>query len=220
MKTNISLKIVLAVLFIAIAINPAFAGSKFGPRIPTAYVVTSGIGQSDDGIPPDPYETFSYDLALLDAGIEDFNVVYYTSVLPPESYSVPREIAERYYHHGAVLEAIMAKAGGVKGETIVAGVGRVWALNKDGKPVGGYAAEYERIYNCEYDETKARKEAEAQIAKSLNHELKIRNLTLDKTKPMDFEVAYLKITKNYGMAIAVLCFLDFIYPDPLPLPGK
>ena len=64
----------------------AQAQERFGPRIPTAYVAVTGVGQSDQGIPPDPYETFSYDLALRDAGIENFNVVYYTSVLPPEAH--------------------------------------------------------------------------------------------------------------------------------------
>ena len=69
----------------------AYAGAEFGPRIPTDYFVTVGTGESDEGIPPDPYETFSYDLALLEAGIENFNVVYYTSVLPPESREVSLE---------------------------------------------------------------------------------------------------------------------------------
>ncbi|MBU1910697.1 MAG: pyruvoyl-dependent arginine decarboxylase, partial [Verrucomicrobia bacterium] len=63
-------------------------------------------------MPPDPYEPFPYDLALADAGIENFNVVYYTSVLPPESYEVPMAEAKKAFHHGAVLKSIMAKAAG------------------------------------------------------------------------------------------------------------
>ena len=34
-----------------------------------------GAGQSDDRIPPQPFETFCYDSALLEAKIETFNVV-------------------------------------------------------------------------------------------------------------------------------------------------
>lgn len=37
----------------------------------------------------DPWETGSYDLALEEAKIEDFNVVAYTSVIPAGKYSSP-----------------------------------------------------------------------------------------------------------------------------------
>ena len=37
----------------------------------------------------DPWETGSYDLALEEARIEDFNIVAYTSVVPPEATEVP-----------------------------------------------------------------------------------------------------------------------------------
>ena len=55
-----------------------------GVRYPTFAFITSGSGQSDDGIPPQPFETFCYDSALLEARIENFNIVPYTSVLPKE----------------------------------------------------------------------------------------------------------------------------------------
>ena len=55
-----------------------------GVRFPTFAFITGGSGQSDDGIPPQPFETFCYDSALLQARIENFNIVPYTSVLPKE----------------------------------------------------------------------------------------------------------------------------------------
>ncbi|WP_250645583.1 pyruvoyl-dependent arginine decarboxylase [Salidesulfovibrio onnuriiensis] len=204
---------VIGILMIAVC---ARAQENFGPRIPTAYFAVTGVGQSDDGIPPDPYETFSYDLALLDAGIENFNVVYYTSVLPPESYEVPFEKAKPYIRHGSVLETIMAKAGGVKGDTVATGVGRVWAVDKDGKYIGGFAAEYERIYSGEtVDKDKAYADAKAQLTKSLNHELSIRGLK--QKGDMTFDITSLQITKNYGIALSALGFVGFIYPEPFPL---
>ena len=194
----------------------AAAETLTGPRIPTAYFATTGTGQSDDGIPPDPYETFSYDLALLAAGIEDFNVMYYTSVIPPESYEVPlTDELKRHFRHGSILETIMAKAGGVKGETVVAAVGRVWAVDSGGNPVGGYAAEYEFVYAAEIDRAMAEKHAKAHIDKSLDHELKIRNLTRSGERKYNIAVTY--ITQHYGMALAALCFLNFEYPEPLPV---
>lgn len=196
--------------------STTFAGSQFGPRIPTAYVVTSGVGQSDDGIPPDPYETFSYDLALKQAGIEDFNVMYYTSVLPPEAHEVPIDKVKQHFHHGAVLEAIMSKSEGYKGDTLVAGVGRVWAVNAKGEPIGGYAAEYTRKYaGKKVDAIQAGRDARQMLTKSLKHELTIRGLT--QTGEMKFEIASIHVEKKYGIALAALGFLNFIYPDPIPV---
>ena len=208
-------KMLIAVFAVAVILaSQAFAVSGSGPRIPTAYIATTGTGQSDDGIPPDPYETFSYDIALRQAGIENFNVVYYTSVLPPESYQVPMESAKKYFHHGSVLETIMAKAGGVKGDTVAAGIGRVWALDAGGKAIGGFAAEYERVYNRKTVNAKtAQSDAVAALKKSLNHELLIRGLK--QTGEMKFDTTSLYINKKYGMALAALGFLNFIYPDPL-----
>lgn len=210
----------IACLMLACALlAPAFsalAGSDFGPRIPTAYFVTSGAGQSDQGIPPDPYETFSYDLALREAGIENFNVVYYTSVLPPESYEVPLAEARKFFRHGSVLESIMAKAGGKKGDTVAAGVGRVWALGASGTFIGGFAAEYERVYQGrKVSKEQALADAKKQLTASLQHELDIRGLK--QKGEMTFEVASLTIEKNYGMVLAALGFVNFIYADPFPL---
>ena len=205
--------LIYAVLFI---LSPAFAESRFGPRIPTTYFVTTGTGESDQGIPPDPYETFSYDLALLEAGIENFNVVYYTSVLPPESKEVPIESVKDSFHHGAVLETILAKAGGKKGDTVAAGIGRVWAVDAQGKYIGGFAAEYERVYNHQnIDSETAKKDGVKQLTKSLNHELSIRGLT--QKGDMVFKVTSMNIKKNYGIALAALGFVNFIYPDQLPV---
>lgn len=216
MRNRLFFGFTLMALSLALA-APATA-QNFGPRIPTAYFATTGTGQSDQGIEPDPYETFSYDLALQDAGIENFNVVYYTSVLPPESYEVPLEKVKPFIHHGSVLETIMAKAGGVKGQTVAAGVGRVWAKNSKGVEIGGFAAEYEYIYkDGGISEKQARENARAQLTRSLNHELDIRGLT--QSRPMTFEVAVLRITKKYGMALAALGFVGFIYPEPFDLPA-
>ena len=194
--------------------------TTFGVRVPTAYVATTGTGQSDEGIEPDPYETFSYDLALQQAGIENFNVVYYTSVLPPEAYEIPLAEAEKYFHHGAVLESIMAKAGGRKGDTVAAGVGRIWARDPvTGKEIGGFAAEYEFIYAGKHvSAQQAETDAQKQLTKSLQHELSIRGL--EQVGEISFDITSLQIDKNYGIALAQLGFLNFIYLDPVPIPNK
>ena len=59
-----------------------------------------GWGESDVGT-----EIGSYDAALHMAGIENYNVMLYTSVLPPETVELSHlpDI-----HHGSVLEGIIA----------------------------------------------------------------------------------------------------------------
>jgi pyruvoyl-dependent arginine decarboxylase (PvlArgDC) len=70
---------------------------EIGCRIPKDYFWVIGWGESDVGI-----ETGSYDAALTMAGIENFNVMLYTSVLPPEAVELGHlpDI-----HHGSVLES-------------------------------------------------------------------------------------------------------------------
>ena len=105
---------------------PALAGDKtlvVGTRIPQLYFTTTGSGQTDLGSGHDPWETGSYDLALLKAGIENFNIMEYSSVLPPESKEISQQEAKKYYHHGAVLETIMANVNGRQGDQLCAGGG-------------------------------------------------------------------------------------------------
>ncbi|MBU1137495.1 MAG: pyruvoyl-dependent arginine decarboxylase [Proteobacteria bacterium] len=210
----------LVFLTVFLSGNVVLAETSFGVRVPTAYIATTGTGQSDEGLPPDPYETFSYDLALQEAGIENFNVIYYTSVLPPESYEIPLADAKKYFHHGAVLESIMAKAGGVKGDTVAAGVGRIWARDPaTGKKIGGFAAEYKFIYPGQnVSPEKAEQDAKKQLSKSLQHELTIRNL--EQVGEITFNITTIHIEKKYGIALAQLGFLNFIYLDPIPIDNK
>lgn len=185
--------------------------TTFGPRIPTDYFVTKGTGESDEGIPPDPYETFSYDIALRQAGIEDFNVVPYTSVLPPEARPLQIDDLKSSFHHGAVLETIIAKEGGTRNQTVCAGIGRVWASEPNGKYVGGYAAEYEYTHHSPVRVAVGEQAAREQLTRSLDHELSIRGLR-QSGGDKQFTVACLPIHKKYGMALAAIGFVKFIYP--------
>jgi len=95
-----------------------------------------GWGESDVGI-----ETGSYDAALHMAGIEDYNVMLYSSVLPPEATELPHLPA---IHHGSVLEGIIAVQHTDKQETrITAGLllAKVYR-NSDNTFLGGFACEY------------------------------------------------------------------------------
>ena len=109
-----------------------------GVRYPTFAFITGGVGQADEGIPPQPFETFCYDSALMQAKIENFNVVPYTSVLPKELFGkiVPlNDQIVKQFKHGAVLEVIMAGNGASRDnhKAIATGLGVCWGKDKNGE---------------------------------------------------------------------------------------
>jgi arginine decarboxylase len=110
--------------------------SEIGCRIPKEYFWVIGWGESDIGT-----ETGSYDAALHMAGIENYNVLLYTSVLPPEAAELPHlpDI-----HHGSVLEGIVAVQHTDKSRTrITAGLLLAKVYRKsDATYLGGFACEY------------------------------------------------------------------------------
>ena len=109
---------------------------EIGCRIPKDYFWVIGWGESDVGI-----ETGSYDAALTMAGIEDYNVMLYTSVLPAEAVELPHLPK---IHHGSVLEGIIAvQHTEQQGTRITAGLllAKVYR-NSDNSYLGGFACEY------------------------------------------------------------------------------
>ena len=190
-----------------------------GTRYPTLAFHTGGTGQSDDGIPPQPFETFCYDSALTQAKIENFNVVPYTSVLPPELYNniVPVDKVTKFFKHGAVLEVIIAGNGACINEhrAIATGVGICWGKDKEGKLIGGWAAEYVEYFPTYINDEIAKGHAEMWLNKSLNHELELRGVE----KHSDFQIFhnYVNITQQFAYCLTALGFLNFETADPVKL---
>ena len=179
-----------------------------GVRYPTFAFITGGAGQADDGIPPQPFETFCYDSALLQARIENFNVVPYTSVLPKELYGKILPINDKIvsqFKHGAVLEVIMAGHGASRDEhkAIATGLGVCWGKDKNGELIGGWAAEYVEFFDTQIDDEIAKGHAEMWLNKSLNHELSIRGVE----KHSEFQMwhNYVNITQQFGYSLNRTC---------------
>ncbi len=191
----------------------------FGPRIPTLGFVTGGAGESDEGIPPQPYETFAYDNALRQAKIEDFNIMLYTSVLPPELYGKIVEVDDvtDQFYHGAVLETIMAGCGTdlTEYKSIATGIGIIWVQDNEEKLVGGYAAEYIQLFDAPIDDAIAEVSARMWLDKSLDHELKIRNVQHHGKK--EYWHNHLNLTKHYGYCLTAIGFLNFRHAPPVIL---
>lgn len=187
-----------------------------GTRYPTLAFYTGGAGQADDGIPPQPFETFCYDSALQQAKIENFNVIPYTSVLPPELFNniVHVDQVKDQFKHGAVLEVIIAGNGAKIEEhkAIATGIGIVWGKDKQGNFIGGWAAEYVEYFDTYINDDIAKAHAEMWLTKSLNHELELRDV--EKHSEFQFFHNYLNITQNFGYCLTALGFLNFEYANP------
>ena len=195
---------------------------EVGTRYPTLAFHTGGAGQAEDGIPPQPFETFCYDSALLEAKIQDFNVVPYTSVLPKELFGniVPVDSVKDQFKHGAVLEVIIAGNGArsVDHKAIATGVGIVWGKDKKtGKLIGGWAAEYVEYFDTFIDDDIAKAHAEMWLTKSLNHELDIRGV--EKHSDFQFFFFFVNIEQAFGYSLTALGFLNFEYA-PVAKPKK
>jgi arginine decarboxylase len=95
--------------------------------LPTRFFVTSGKGINKVS------ELNAFDLALLQAGIGEQNLVSVSSVLPNGIRQVDRERLPR----GAITHAVLARQGGGEGEVVSAGIS--YGFRSDGE--GGYVAE-------------------------------------------------------------------------------
>ena len=153
----------------------------------------------------------------MQARIENFNVVPYTSVLPKELFGKITPINDKIvsqFKHGAVLEVIMAGHGASRDEhkAIATGLGVCWGKDKNGELIGGWAAEYVEYFDTFIDDEIARGHAEMWLNKSLQHELDIRGVE----KHSDFQLwhNYINITQQFGYSLTALGFLNFEHAEP------
>ena len=179
--------------------HPPARYCEIGCRIPREYFWVIGWGESDVGI-----ETGSYDAALHMAGIENYNVVLYTSVLPPETVELPHlpDI-----HHGSVLEGIIAVQHTDKpGTRITAGVllAKVYR-NSDGSYLGGFA--------CEYNGNGSLEEAEANLRQAM------QQLFARRYKAKFYRLEFGKLVvrtftpkKSFGTILVGIGFASYLVP--------
>jgi arginine decarboxylase len=191
-----------------------------GNRVPYEYFITQGKGESDAGSKGLPYETGSYDAALFDAGIQNTNVIEYTSVMPTESKEVPKEEGLKRLQWGEVIECIKAQANGKRGSKISAAVITTSVTEPGGKYLGGFA--------CEYSGSGTREKAKASLLKSIVGMIerrgygKMKNPALYKDNITDkgynihpgkhFVYEDLKVSKQHGSVFTAICFLSYRFP--------
>jgi arginine decarboxylase len=191
-----------------------------GNRVPYEYFITQGRGESDAGSKGLPYETGSYDAALFDAGIQNANVIEYTSVMPTESKEIARDEGLKRLQWGEVLECIKAQANGKRGSKISAAVITTSVTDPDGNYLGGFA--------CEYSGSGTKEEAGKSLLESIVGMIerrgygKMTNPALYKDNITDkgynihpgkhFVYEDLKVSKQHGSVFTAICFLSYRFP--------
>lgn len=104
-----------------------------GTLIPRKVFFTSGVGSHEDAL-------VSFELALRDAGIEKFNLVYVSSIYPPKCEIINREEGLKLLSPGQIVFCVMAKmTSNEAGRTIYASIGV--AIPEDDS-LNGYLTEY------------------------------------------------------------------------------
>ena len=208
-----------------------------GVRYPTLGFWTSGAASTKDGFGPHPYETFSFDVALLDAEIQDFNISTYSSVLPAELVLTDIDKVKEHFFHGAVLEVILAGIGitystGAAHRNIgIRTHGRNYVLDSNdavmaaascvarqtdikdssGKLIGGYVVEYVDTFPTHVGKDAAQKEADDQLTLAIDHLLSIRGLSPTSGERKIETVSYIEVSNDikYGYTLNGYGFRNF-----------
>ena len=151
--------------------------------VPSRFFVTSGKGINKTS------ELNAFDLALLQAGIGEQNLISVSSVLPIGVRQIDRVPIAR----GALTHCVLARHGGGEGEVISAGI--AYGFRADGR--GGYVAEG-HLHGTQKSLKEFLKWRMTEIATFRGVELRrIRYRTEELSIPMD----------HYGVCIAACVFL-------------
>jgi arginine decarboxylase len=170
-----------------------------GCRIPNDYFVTRGIGESDITV-----HAGSYHLALKNAGIEMYNIMTYSSIMPKIANEIKKPDPSAITH-GSVMECIMAVAHSRKGKRATAGIIYGWLYDREtGEKFGGLVCEHNGDYSLE------------EINKKLNASLMelYYNGFSERYDLRDLRIITDTITpkKKFGTVVVSICFTNYVYP--------
>lgn len=193
----------------------------FGNRIPYEYFITKGKGESNAGSKLLHYETGSYDDALNDAGIENCNVVQYTSVMPTQAKQLTKDEGLKRLQWGEVLECIQAHADGETGAQLSVAIVVTDVHDPVGKYLGGFA--------CEYAGSDTKEKVELSLVESIAgmierrgygtvesgmkmYEDNITNMGYKIHPGKIFEYEALNVKKKHGSILVAICFVSYKFP--------
>ena len=173
--------------------------NKVGNFIPHTFFTTKGSGESDLEL-----HAGSYHMALYDAGISDFNIMTYSSVIPATAELVTVDEID-LPPFGSELKTILAVSHGFQDEFVSAGVIYAWMYKDENfdEKIGGLVCEVSGRYRIE--------ELESRLIRVIN-DLHQKTYSQYYLGELNFITEGITITKRYGTALAGLCFVDFAQP--------
>ena len=164
-----------------------------GNRIPNNFFIAKGIGESQH-----THHAGSYHLALMDAGIESFNIMTYSSILPPNANEI--EMSENL-PFGSVMECIMSVCNGRKDETLSAGIMYGWLYDEDDNKIGGLVVERQGSYD---------EESLIEVLENSIWELKNKTYSHYDLRHIEYITQTFVPNEQYGTALVAICFVDYI----------
>lgn len=178
--------------------TPDVEGIVLGCRIPKDYFTTQGTGESDITI-----HAGSYHLALKKAGIECYNIMTYSSIMPGIAQEVTKPEG---YVHGSVLETIMAVAHAENpGERATAGIIYGWLYDKQtGEKYGGLVCEHNGDYSPEDIESKLRASIGELYENGFSEQYELKEIRVLKES--------ITPKKHYGTALVAIGFTSYVFP--------
>ena len=194
----------------------------FGNRIPYEYFATSGKGESEAGSEGLKYETGSYDAALADAGIQNCNVIEYTSVIPTGAKLITKEEGLKRIRWGEVMECIKAQANGDRGKFISAAVMTTDVYDPNNKYLGGFALEYSGSGTKQDAIDSLSTSLKGLIARRGYGDIENKVEIFKKNKTSKgfilhpgkiFVYDSLKVTKEHGSVFSALCWVSHKFPS-------
>jgi arginine decarboxylase len=192
-----------------------------GNRIPYEYFITSGKGEAEVGSVGLPFETGSYDSALNNAGIEDTNVIEYTSVIPTGAKQITKEEGLKRLQWGEVLECIKAESNGQKGSTLSAGVMTTSVTDPNGKYLGGFAVEYSGSGSKSQAEKSLQSSIVGMIERRGYGTMKGENILYKDNKTNKGYIIHpgklfvydtMDVKQAHGSVFVAICFVSYRYP--------
>ncbi len=168
-----------------------------GCRIPRDFFISRGTGESDIAV-----HAGSYHLALRAAGIECYNHLVYSSILPAIAQEVERP---KHYVHGSVAEGIQARADVKQGQWATAAIIYGWLINKktDHK-YGGLVCEYGGKLPLEAAEESLRASLQELYQHGFKEEYHL-------SKPTFIGESFIP-KKRFGTALVAMVFVNYVYP--------
>ena len=173
-------------------------GCTLGCRIPKEYFEACGQGESDIAV-----HAGSFHLALKDAGIEKYNIMTYSSILPEIATLLPQAPQLPY---GCVVESIMSTCTVEKGNRGTAGIiyGRLYH-RQTGEKYGGLVCENYGDYSKEALKDILDLSLQELYSNGFQEEYRLQDITYLSESVVPI--------KAYGTALVALCFSSYEIPQ-------